>query len=304
MSWPGGLPPGWGNPNTMMGMQGQGQAPNQQGYPGYGQQQGYQHGQQQSQQSGWGAHGQQAPGQPGNPYGGYGQTGQPQQNGQFAAMGGYPSNQYAQMAQNPTNQAQMAQPGWNHAAMNPMMAGYQTHHHQYGAAVPSSAPTKSQHQSVMSGHQSIGHTNYPHQSAFPPRNGPAMTPVSQPPGAPGVNSSLTELLQNPTSAAPSSIAPQRPRAPSQTNVTSVYGQSMATPAQHPPRHPAVPSSQAISQSNMNGSIMYSSQNTPKMFNNPLSEQNLSPMPNFSFNQQPKVIFFTFLVGFFGMRHNA
>jgi hypothetical protein len=46
MSWPGGIPPGWGNqPNhpNMMGMQGQGQPPqNQQGYgPGgpYGQQQ-------------------------------------------------------------------------------------------------------------------------------------------------------------------------------------------------------------------------------------------------------------------------
>jgi len=288
MSWPGGLPPGWGNPNAMMGMQGQGQPQNQQGYPGYGQQQGYQ---QQAQQGAWGSHGQQAPG-PTNPYGGYGQSATPQQNGQFPSMGGYPPNQYPQMT-NSSNQQQMGQSGWN---MNPMMAGYQ-HHHQYGANVPSSAPTKSsQHQTGMTGHQSHAHSNYPHQSTFPPRNGPGMTPVSQPAtsGLPGgVNSSLTELLQNPvtsTSLAPTSLAPQRPRAPSQTNVTSVYGQSMATPAQHPPRHPAVPSSQAITQSNMNGSNMYNNQNTPKMFNNPLTEQNLSPMPNFNFNQTPKVTF--------------
>ena len=39
---------------------------------------------------------------------------------------------------------------------------------------------------------------------------------------------------------------------------------------------------------MNGANMYSSQNSAKMFANPLAEQ-VSPMPNFNFNQQPKVL---------------
>ena len=294
MSWPGhgpghGLPPGW-NPqaqqNGMMGMS-QGQTPNQQGYSSYGQQQSYQ--QAAHQNANWGGQAQ-PPQQPGpNPYGQYSQTGQPQQNGQFGGMAGYGANQYGQMS----DQSQMAQFG-----MNPMMTGYPQphtapHHHQGYGGTPSGTP-KSQHQSQMPGHQPLGHPNYNHQAPFPNRNGPSMvgTPVSQQnqapgppgvnpltghqrvnphhPGVPGNNSTLTELLQNnPQTTAAAPQAPQRPRAPSQTNVTSVYGQSMATPSLHAPSRsqPSVPSSQAISQSSLNGSNLYNAPAQTKMFNN-------------------------------------
>ena len=64
-----------------------------------------------------------------------------------------------------------------------------------------------------------------------------------------------------------------------TNVTSVYGQAMATPTPHQSGGPT-----AASQAGSTPTSVPASSMTQNGFN-----QNVSPMPNFSFNQMSKVI---------------
>ena len=155
-------------------------------------------------------------------------------------MGGYPGgpgpggagNPYHAQQQNPQHY-----PGMQHG-MNPMMSGYPAQHPHAGhpgypgqgvrASVPSSVPQKVPQQPQAAPRSMAGHPGHPaghyagHGTGYPqiPPVNPNPTPVST----------------------------QRPRAPSLTSVTSVYGNPRATPTQHPPPHPAAtPSSRPVEQ---------------------------------------------------------
>ena len=243
MSWPGGgMPPGWDMMGHNMGQPNPNQNQNPGAHPSANPYAGY---------------GQQPPGmppgygsQPGYPpsqgYPGYPGQGQPSYGGQQPPGSGYPG----MPGMNP--QQNMGQHGWEHG-MGQMMPGYPGH---------------------------PGHPQYGQQKA------PGRPPMGQNPMGSAANygSSQQQLHQSQQQQSSGKIKNLKLVTvanffvPGNTNVTSVYGQAMATPTPHQSGGPTA------SQAGSTPTSVPASSMTQNGFN-----QNVSPMPNFSFNQMSKVI---------------
>lgn len=155
-------------------------------------------------------------------------------------MGGYPGAPGPGGAGNPYHaQQQNSQhyPGMQHG-MNPMMGGYQHPHSGHPgypsqgvrSSAPSSVPQKPPQQAQSAPRSMAAHPAHPGAPGHYPGHGAGYPSIS------------------PVNTNPTPVSSQRPRAPSLTSVTSVYGNPRTTPTQHPPPHPAAtPSSRPLEQ---------------------------------------------------------